>query len=114
MKRQARGKFDRGKVKNVGDVTLPKDLHQKVIRQTEIADDECRINFRWGTAQLTLIKQVAELMGISYQQYIKQVLFRQAHADLQQFKSSTVAETPGKYSRREAKTKTNEGSASRS
>lgn len=111
MKRQARGKFDRSKVNNVGDASLPKELHKKAIRQTEIADDECRINFRWGTAQLTLIKQVAELMGISYQQYIKQVLFRQAHADLQQFKSSTVAETLGKYSRREAKTNTIEGRA---
>ncbi len=85
MKREPRGKFDRSKVVHKGIVELPEDQHRMAVLQTKIADEECRVNFRWGLAQLGVVKQVADLMGVSYQQYIKQVLYRQAHADLQQF-----------------------------
>lgn len=70
-----------------GAVELPSEQHHEAVRQTAIADDECRVNFRWGSAQLDIVKLVAEKMGVPYQQYIKQVLFRQAHADLQRFQS---------------------------
>lgn len=85
MKKEARGKFDRSKVVRKGIVELPEEQHQRVVRQEKIADDECRVNFRWGSSQLGMVKQVAELMGVPYQQYIKQVLYRQAQADLQKF-----------------------------
>jgi hypothetical protein len=85
MKREARGKFDPTKMVSGGTVELPLEQHHEVLRQTAIVDDECRVNFRWGTSQLDIVKHVAELMGVSYQQYIKQVLYRQAHADLQKF-----------------------------
>ena len=85
MKREPRGKFDRTKMIAAGQVELPPEQHQEAVRQTALADEECRINFRWGTAQLDIIKQVAGKMGVSYQQYIKQVLYRQACSDLQYF-----------------------------
>lgn len=85
MKKEPRGKFDRTKAVRKGPVELPEEQHEKVVRQIEIADNECRVNFRWGTSQLEIVKQVADLMGVSYQQYIKQVLYRQAHEDLQRY-----------------------------
>jgi hypothetical protein len=63
MKREPRGKFDPGKVVASGSVELPAEQHAEVVRQIEIADDECRVNFRWGSAQLDIVKQVAEKMG---------------------------------------------------
>lgn len=85
MKRAPRGKFDRTKMVSAGSVELPVDKHEEVERQIALTDEECRVNFRWGTAQLDIVKQVAAKMGVSYQQYIKQVLYRQAYADLQRF-----------------------------
>jgi predicted DNA binding CopG/RHH family protein len=53
---------------------------------TKAADEEieaARVNFRWGREQVELVKRVAELMGIPYQTYIKQVVYRQAVADIE-------------------------------
>ncbi|RTL35078.1 MAG: tetratricopeptide repeat protein [Candidatus Melainabacteria bacterium] len=44
--------------------------------------EELRVNFRWGKSQLDLLKHVAQTMGISYQTYIKQALFKQCLNDL--------------------------------
>jgi hypothetical protein len=90
MKREPRGKFDPTKMESGGSVELPVEQHQEAIRHIAIADEECRVNFRWGSAQLSIVKQVAEKMGVSYQQYIKQVLYRQAHADLQRFNGAPM------------------------
>lgn len=49
----------------------------------------CRVNFRWGVRQVDMLKRVANLMGVSYQQYIKQVLFRQVQEDLRQYDAPT-------------------------
>lgn len=91
MKREPRGKFDPSKIVASGCVELPAEQHAEVVRQTAIAGDECRVNFRWGSAQLDIVKQVAEKMGVSYQQYIKQVLYRQAYEDLQRFNCINAA-----------------------
>jgi predicted DNA binding CopG/RHH family protein len=45
--------------------------------------DEARVNFRWGREQLAFVKRAAAAMGIPYQTYIKQAVFRQAAVDLQ-------------------------------
>jgi hypothetical protein len=108
MKREPRGKFDRTKMGSGGAVELPVEKHQEAVRQTAIADEECRVNFRWGSAQLDIVKQVAKKMGVSYQQYIKQVLYRQAHADLQCFSS------PQEKIREEARPAAKENSRERS
>ncbi len=94
MKKEPRGKFDRTKVVRLGQVELSPDEHAEAMRQIAIADDECRVNFRWGSVQVELVKKVADQMGVSYQQYIKQVVYRQAQADLEQFNRSQTASSP--------------------
>jgi hypothetical protein len=73
----------------------------RVFFVARIKIEECRVNFRWGSTQLEMVKQVAKTMGVSYQQYIKQVVYRQAYADLQSF--STPQEARGQESRRVTK-----------
>jgi predicted DNA binding CopG/RHH family protein len=89
MKKAPRGKFDIEKMRTLGQEALSAEDHTEALRQIAIADEEFRVNFRWGHTQVNLVKQVADLMGVSYQQYIKQVVFRQAQSDLEQF-SKTV------------------------
>jgi hypothetical protein len=65
---------------------------------TEAADtelDATRVNFRWHREPLALIKTVAEAMGVPYQTYIKQVLYRQAMEDFSKIQSNKLA--PTKY-----------------
>jgi len=50
--------------------------------------DEARVNFRWGREQLAIVKRAAAVMGVPYQTYMKQVVFRQALADLQAVRSA--------------------------
>ena len=42
------------------------------------------ITLRWGKDQIAVVKRPAAIMGIPYQTYLKQVVFRQALADIQQ------------------------------
>lgn len=91
MKKEPRGKFDKSKIRKVGAVELSADEHDEAVRQIAAADDECRVNFRWGSSQIEVVKTVAEQMGVSYQQYIKQVVYRQAQSDLQQFQNSMTS-----------------------
>ena len=54
---------------------------------TKTADEEiaaARVNFRWGRDQVELVKRVAQIMGVPYQTYIKQVVYKQALADLKE------------------------------
>ncbi len=81
-----RGKFDRNKLKRRGEYKMDSATSAKVeemISVVEEASSETRVNFRWGKEQLELVKTVAALMGIPYQTYIKQVVFRQCLEDLQ-------------------------------
>jgi len=53
--------------------------------EADLQTDEVRINFRWQRSQLALIKQAADHIGIPYQTYMKDVLFRQAAQDIRAF-----------------------------
>lgn len=69
------------------DIELPAEVDARVRAMTKAADEEieaARVNFRWGRAQVDLVKRVAELMGIPYQTYIKQVVYKQALSDLKE------------------------------
>lgn len=57
-------------------------LANKFIEDAEKELEEARINFRWGREQLNLVKKTANLIGIPYQTYIKQVVYRQCLQDL--------------------------------
>ena len=81
----ARGKFDRNKIKKAGEYQMDPTTSARVDAMISAADrehSETRVNFRWGKEQLALVKKTAELMGVPYQTYIKQVVYRQCLLDL--------------------------------
>lgn len=51
--------------------------------------EELRVNFRWGSHQVDMVKLAAEMMGVPYQTYIKEAAFRQAIADV---RAATIAQ----------------------
>jgi predicted DNA binding CopG/RHH family protein len=61
-------------------------IANKFIEEAEKELEETRINFRWGKEQLNLVKETANLMGVPYQTYIKQVVYRQCLQDLKDAK----------------------------
>ena len=66
------------------------DVSELVSRLEEAADREVRastVTFRWGREQIAVIKRAAALMGIPYQTYLKQVVFKQALADIEHAES---------------------------
>ena len=42
------------------------------------------VTLRWGKEQIAVVKRAAAILGVPYQTYLKQVVFRQALADIQQ------------------------------
>src|SRR6266568_7164488 len=44
--------------------------------------EEERVGIRWQRASLEVVRQAADLAGVPYQTYVKQVAFRQALTDL--------------------------------
>jgi predicted DNA binding CopG/RHH family protein len=81
-----------GNYEELPDTELPEELDARVRAMTKAADEEneaARVNFRWGREQVDLVKRVAALMGIPYQTYIKQVVFKQAISDLSEASTAT-------------------------
>jgi predicted DNA binding CopG/RHH family protein len=80
-----RGKFDRNKLKTAGEYVMDPAISSKIEGMIAAADSEIsetRVNFRWGKEQLDLVKPAAAQMGVPYQTYIKQVVYRQCLQDL--------------------------------
>jgi predicted DNA binding CopG/RHH family protein len=80
---------------DLGETVLPDDVSARVEAAVAQADrdlEAARVNFRWGVAQVALIKRAADLAGVPYQTYIKQVVFRQAVADLKDAAALGLAE----------------------
>jgi predicted DNA binding CopG/RHH family protein len=76
------------------DVELPAELDARVRAMIKAADEEieaARVNFRWGREQVELVKRVAHLMGVPYQTYMKQVVYKQALADLKEASAASSA-----------------------
>ena len=42
------------------------------------------VTLRWGRGQIAVVKRAAAILGVPYQTYLKQVVFRQALADIEQ------------------------------
>jgi len=42
------------------------------------------VTLRWAKPQIDVVKRAAAIMGVPYQTYLKQVVFRQALADIKQ------------------------------
>ncbi|MBK7841035.1 MAG: hypothetical protein IPP57_25750 [Candidatus Obscuribacter sp.] len=80
-------------IEELEDISLSDEIDAKVSKLTALADSEIeqtRVNFRWQKEPLNLIKKVAESIGVPYQTYIKQVLYRQALNDIQLIQSQSV------------------------
>ena len=58
---------------------------ERQIAEADAELEEARVNFRWGKQQVALVKQVAKLIGIPYQTYIKETLYRSCLNDLKNF-----------------------------
>lgn len=41
------------------------------------------VTLRWGKEQIAVVKRAAALIGVPYQTYLKQVVFKQALADIE-------------------------------
>lgn len=90
-KKSKRGDYD---IEDLGDVDLGPELDEKTDRLSAAADEELdstRVNFRWHREPLGLIKAVADAMGIPYQTYMKQVLYRQALDDFAKIQANQLA-----------------------
>src|SRR6266508_550434 len=56
-------------------------VSKMVTRLEEDADQEIAagtVTFRWGREQIDVVKRAAAILGVPYQTYLKQVVFRQA------------------------------------
>lgn len=74
-------------LEDLGDYEIDTKTAQKVDQMIAAADseiEETRVNFRWGKKQVNLVKQAADLMGIPYQIYIKETVYRQALKDIRE------------------------------
>ncbi len=45
------------------------------------------ITLRWGDRQIAVVKRAAAILGVPYQTYLKQVVFRQAIEDIEHAES---------------------------
>jgi len=77
-----------------GKFELSPDLAARAASAVEQAEkdlQDANVNFRWGKNQINVVKQAASSMGIPYQTYMKQVVYRQAIQDLQDISSVNSA-----------------------
>ncbi|HLF76950.1 MAG TPA: hypothetical protein VJB57_05610 [Dehalococcoidia bacterium] len=69
------------------NVDEDEETSQLVTSLEQAADQEIAagtVTLRWGKEQIAVVKRAAGLMGVPYQTYLKQVVFRQALADIEQ------------------------------
>ncbi|MHB8621464.1 MAG: hypothetical protein ACYDAG_18205 [Chloroflexota bacterium] len=83
-------------IRDLGDTEITDPDLVRHINQLEDAADrdieamrlDAGINLRWGQKQVAVVKRAAALVGVPYQTYAKQVLFKQAVADLRDAKEA--------------------------
>jgi predicted DNA binding CopG/RHH family protein len=102
---------------DLGDVDLPPDVTARVDAAIAEADRDVpatRVNFRWGRRQLEVVKRAADLAGVPYQSWLKQVVWEAAIAQIRAAtaafdnpnvlaRASDAAREPEKTSARSAK-----------
>jgi predicted DNA binding CopG/RHH family protein len=62
------------------------EVSEMVSRLEEEADREIAagvVTLRWGKEQIAVVKRAAAILGVPYQTYLKQVVFKQALADIE-------------------------------
>ena len=77
----------------VADRVMEDELTSALVTQLEAeADRDIAVNLgsagvvtlRWAKPQIDVIKRAAAIIGVPYQTYLKQVVFKQAVADIDQ------------------------------
>jgi predicted DNA binding CopG/RHH family protein len=66
------------------------EVSETVTRLEADADRELAagsVTLRWGREQISVVKRAAALIGVPYQTYLKQVVFKQAIADIERAES---------------------------
>jgi predicted DNA binding CopG/RHH family protein len=72
------------------------EVSELVSRLEAEADRELasgNVTLRWGKGQIAVVKRAAAILGVPYQTYLKQVVFRQALADIEQAEAVLGPET---------------------
>ena len=59
-----------------------------------------------GKGQIAVVKRAAAILGVPYQTYLKQVVFRQALADIEQATAVLAPEAQGQDSGRQSRSRT--------
>lgn len=75
-------------MENLGVQELTPELDEKINAMIEEADKEfldSRVNMRWPQKQLEIAKKAASLVGIPYQIYIRDSVFRRAMEDINKY-----------------------------
>lgn len=88
--------LDKGEIRYKGVAPEDSALDAKLEAETaefEREYEETRVNFRWGREQLGVVKRAAARMGVPYQTYLKQVVYRQAIADLREIDQTTAGKS---------------------
>jgi len=80
-------KFDASEIKVIADrLEEDEETSEMVTRMEREADEEIAastVTLRWGREQVDVVKRAARIMGVPYQTYLKQVVFRQAVEDIE-------------------------------
>jgi predicted DNA binding CopG/RHH family protein len=77
-------------IQDLGDVEYDAAFTAKVEAATAQAEAdvsarktvEVHVHFRWDSQHLNVVRKAAELLGVPYQAYIKDCIFRQALRDI--------------------------------
>ena len=59
------------------------DLVSRLEAEAEAQGAPRSITLRWGERQIAVVKRAAAILGVPYQTYLKQVVFRQALNDIE-------------------------------
>ena len=79
-------KFDPGEIKVIAErLTADEETSEMVTRMEREAEADIAastVTLRWARWQVDVVKRAAGIMGVPYQTYLKQVVFRQALEDI--------------------------------
>lgn len=84
------------------------EVSELVSRLEAEADRETRagiVTLRWGKEQIGVVKRAAAILGVPYQTYLKQVVFRQALADIEHAEAVLTTEPQPKDSGRRSRSR---------
>lgn len=70
-----------------GNLSPEETARADMMEQAAEEEFGVQVNFRWGREQINIIKEVAAKIGVPYQTYMKQVVYKQAIADAREMRA---------------------------